>query len=101
MGEAHARHSGVPWWLYKEVLVSSGTIRVVLASCLQERIKTVANANMENLHDQRRTSPQYQKKGACPVQSRQMEMGGGGEWDTITLCKHLIGSYAREGEKLL
>lgn len=76
MGEAHARHREAPWWFYKEVQVSSRTVRVILANHLQERIRTVANANMENLYDQGKAIPPYQRKGACPVQSRQMEMGG-------------------------
>lgn len=84
---------------------SPGTVRVILVSCLQEKIKTVANASMENLYDQGRASPPFQSKEACPVQSGQMESGKrcdlwGGDV-TIILCKHLIGSCTKEGEKLL
>lgn len=52
-GGLQTRYRGVSWWLYKGGVTSPGTVGVILVSLFKERrIKTGANANMENLCDQ-------------------------------------------------
>lgn len=82
----------------KEVQISPGTVRVILVNCLQEEIKIGANANMENLYNQGNSKPTIREEMSlpCSVQTNG-DLGEG----TITVCKHSIGSYTREGEKLL